>query len=210
MLNETYFMSSYIPQVDEYIGKSAEFAQPILKDLRALIHKACPDVVETIKWTCPHFTYNGRILCSMAAFKSHCILGFRMASIMKDPQKIFELKNKNAMGQLGRIESRKDLPDDKTLIAYLKEAALLNAQDFRMPVRQKTSGRRKYKMTKELAAALSKNKKAKGVFDKLTEAKQYEYIEWVGEARTESTQNKRIATSIEWLKEGKSRNWKYT
>ena len=113
------------------------------------------------------------------------------------------------MGQLGRIESLKDLPGDKILIAYLKEAVQLNEQNFKLPVRQKASERRKYKMTKELALALSKNKKAKRVFDKFSEPKQYEYIEWVGEAKTESTRNKRIATTIEWLNEGKSRNWKY-
>ena len=200
-------MASYNPAVDEYISKSAEFARPILKHLCELIHKACPQIDETIKWTCPHFMYQGRILCSIAAFSSHCILGFRLASAMKDPDKIFELKDKNAMGHLGKIGSLKVLPQNSVLTAYVKEAAQLNAQNFKLP--REKSGKGKFQMPKEFAAALSKNNKANQVFDKLSEPKQYEYIEWVAEARTEPTQTKRISTSIEWLNEGKSRNWKY-
>ena len=202
-------MPSFDPAVDAYIKKSPRFAQPILDHLRKLIHKACPGVEETIKWSCPHYVLNGKILCSIAAFKNHCILGFRMASLMKDPKKILETKEKNAMGHLGRIETPADLPRDSVLMSYLKEAALLNAENFKGPARKRSAAKRKYTMPKEFADAVIKNKLAKKAFDNLSEPKQYEYIEWIAEAKTDSTRKARIATAMEWLKEGKSRNWKY-
>jgi hypothetical protein len=36
-------------RVDAYIAKAAEFAQPILRGLREIAHKGCPDVEETMK-----------------------------------------------------------------------------------------------------------------------------------------------------------------
>lgn len=116
-------MGTNDPRVDAYIAKSAEFARPILEHLRALVHKACPDVQETMKWSFPHFDYKG-IVCSMASFKHHCAFGFWKASLMKDPHKI--LSSDEAMGHLGKITSLNDLPSDRVMIAYIKEAAALN------------------------------------------------------------------------------------
>lgn len=119
-------------RIDIYIEKSALFAKPILEHIRGLVHKACPDVEETWKWSFPHFDYMGSTLCSMAAFKEHCAFGFWKSSIMSDPDKIFE-DIKSAMGNLGRIKSLLDLPSDKILIKYIKEAAKLNKEGIKLP-----------------------------------------------------------------------------
>ena len=115
-------------KIDDYISKSADFARPVLKHLRKLIHKACPDIEETWKWSFPHFSYKGDILCGMAAFKQHCSFGFWKASLMQDPDNILGSKEIKAMGQFGRITSISDLPSDKTMIKYLKEAMKLNEE----------------------------------------------------------------------------------
>src|ERR1051326_3458971 len=70
------------PRVDAYIEKSADFARPILNRLRKLVHAGCLQVVEEIKWRCPHFMHHG-MLCGIAAFKEHCTFGFWKASLMK-------------------------------------------------------------------------------------------------------------------------------
>ena len=57
-------------RVDAYILKSENFAKPILNHLKNLVHTACPDVQETIKWSFPHFDYKG-MMCSMASFILH-------------------------------------------------------------------------------------------------------------------------------------------
>ncbi|MEO8211146.1 MAG: DUF1801 domain-containing protein, partial [bacterium] len=111
-------MANKNERIDSYIEKSAEFARPILEHIRELVHKACPDVEETWKWSFPHFDYMGSNVCSMAAFKQHCTFGFRKASIMSDPDKILK-GEKTAMGHLGQIKSLKDLPSDKILIKYI-------------------------------------------------------------------------------------------
>jgi uncharacterized protein YdeI (YjbR/CyaY-like superfamily) len=196
------------PRVDAYISKCAEFARPILAHLRQLVHKACPAASETIKWGMPFFEYSGSLLCNMAGFKQHCSFGFWNASLLKDPEGAVQLKNKTSMGHFERITSLKDLPPDKTILALIKEAAKLNEQGIKKPA--KTTEPKKVPPTPPaLTAALKKNKPAKAKFDKMPPSHRREYIEWIIEAKTEPTRDKRIATTIEWVLEGKSRNWQY-
>ncbi len=202
-------MANTDPRVDAYIAKSAEFARPILEHLRKLIHKACPGVVETIKWSMPFFEYKGEMLCNMSGFKQHCALGFWKASLLKDPEGVLHVKDKNSMGHMDRITSLKDLPADKILVALIKEAATLNEQGVKKPAPAKKSPKQELPVPAALAAALKKNKKAGEVFAAFPPSHRREYIEWIAEAKTDETRDKRVATTLEWLIEGKSRNWKY-
>ena len=197
------------PRVDAYIAKCAEFAQPILKHIRELVHKACPEATENIKWTMPFFEYSGGIICNMAGFKQHCSLGFWNAPLLKDPAGVLHLKDKNAMGHLDKITSLKDLPADKVLIALIKEAAKLSEQGVKKPAPAAKAPKAALPEPTELTAALKKSKKAKATFEGFPPSHRREYIEWITEAKTDATREKRIATTIEWLEEGKDRNWKY-
>ena len=201
-------MAATDPRIDAYIAKSAPFARPILEHLRELIHKACPDVQETIKWGFPFFEYNGA-LCNTAAFKQHCSFGFWKAALLKDPEGILQVADKHSMGHLDKITSLKDLPADKILIAYIKQAAQLNKEGVKMPARTPSAPKKELPAPAELVAALKKNKKAQAAFDAFPPSHRREYIEWITEAKTEETRQKRMATTLEWLMEGKSRNWKY-
>jgi uncharacterized protein YdeI (YjbR/CyaY-like superfamily) len=194
-------------RVDAYIAKSAAFARPILAHIRELVHSAVPEVEETMKWSFPHFDYHG-MMCSMAAFKEHCTFGFWKASIMSDPKKILGEAAESAMGHFGRIMSLKDLPSDKTLSAYIKEAAKLNEDGVKLPPRPRTA-KKELVVPAFFMSALSKNKKALKTFEGITTSHKREYVEWVTIAKTEETREKRLTTSIEWMAEGKARNWKY-
>lgn len=197
-------MPTVDPRIDAYIEKSAEFAQPILTHLRKLIHKACPDVVETIKWSMPGFEYKG-FLCNFAAFKQHCAFGFWKQSVMESdafPQ------NKTAMGSFGRLTSVKDLPSDKVMIGLIKQAAKLNDDGVKVQ-RKAPAPKKDLVVPADLTKALSKNKAAKTAFENFSYSHKKEYVQWIEEAKTEPTRNKRVATTVEWLSEGKSRNWKY-
>lgn len=202
-------MAATDPRVDEYIRKAAEFARPILQHLRQLIHKTCPGVTETVKWSMPFFEYEGALLCNMSAFKQHCALGFWNASLLKDPKGVLHLRDKNSMGHLDRITSLKDLPPDKVLAALIKEAAVLNEKGVKKPARTAKGPRPELPVPPALAAALKKNKKAAEIFAGFPPSHRREYIEWITEAKTDETRDKRVATTVEWLLEGKSRNWKY-
>jgi uncharacterized protein YdeI (YjbR/CyaY-like superfamily) len=212
-------MASTDPRVDNYIMKSADFARPILEHLRKLIHKGCPGAVETIKWSRPFFEYNGALLCYIIAFKQHCSFGFWNAGLLSDPAGVLRVKDKNSRGHFDRITSLQELPVDKVIIAYVKEAAALNLQDAKKQVKEQVNKQTPAKVTAKpkaalpvpdaLAAALKKNKKAQTVFDGFAPSHRREYIEWITEAKTEPTRDKRIATTLEWLVEGKSRNWQY-
>jgi len=188
------------PRVDAYIAKSADFARPILKRMRDLVHKGCPEVEETIKWGMPAFDYHG-FLGGMAAFKAHCAFNLWKGSMLG-------ADNSDAMGQFGRITSVSDLPKDSVLVGYVREAARLNAEGVKAP-RQPKAPKKPLSTPPDLASALKRNAKAKATFEGFSPSHRREYIEWITEAKTEETRSKRLGTAIEWMAEGKPRMWKY-
>ncbi|MBK6913690.1 MAG: YdeI/OmpD-associated family protein [Ignavibacteriales bacterium] len=196
------------PRIDLYISRSAEFAKPILIHIRELLHKACPDVEETIKWGFPHFEYKGP-LCDMAAFKQHCSFGFWKAALMKDKTLIANAKSESAMGHYGKITSIKDLPSDKKIIAHITDAIILNEKGIKLPPRKIITAKKEIVVPDYFLKQLMKNKKAFTTFENFSPSHKREYIEWVTEAKTDETKNRRMETAIEWMTEGKSRNWKY-
>lgn len=199
-------MAQVDKRINAYIARSADFAKPILTHIRALVHQACPDVEETVKWGFPHFDYKG-MFCSMASFKSHCAFGFWKAALMKDRILMENAQAETAMGHLGKIQSLADLPADKTLLKWMKEAMQLNEAGIKLPVKPKTAA--PVETPADLMAALKKNKAALATFTDFGNGNKREYVSWVLEAKTEATRNKRIATAVEWMAEGKIRNWKY-
>ena len=196
-------MPTVDPRIDAYIEKSADFAKPVLAHIRKLVHKACPDIQETMKWSFPHFDHKGTV-CSMASFKQHCAFGFWKQSLME--QEAFPTE-KTAMGSFGRITSVKDLPSEKVMIGLIHQAVELNEKGIK--VRKKPVETKELIVPKDLTSALSKNKAAKAAFEKFSNSHKREYVAWIEEAKTEPTRNKRLATTIEQLSEGKSKNWKY-
>jgi uncharacterized protein YdeI (YjbR/CyaY-like superfamily) len=193
------------PRVDDYIEKSAEFARPILKHLRRVVHLGCPQVQEMIKWSCPHFDYKG-IMCGMAAFKHHYAFGFWKGKLIFESG---EHAKREAMRHLGRIPSLSDLPAEKILIDYVRKAAQLNETGVRSPVRSKTKKETPLKIPKYFSAALKQNHEARTTFEDFSPTNQREYVQWVGEAKRDQTRDQRLKTSILCLAEGKPRNWKY-
>ena len=189
------------PRVDAYIEKSALFAKPILNRLREVVHAACPEVQETMKWSMPHFDYEGP-LCGMSAFKEHCAFGFWKGSL------IVENPSAEAMGQLGRIRSVRDLPSKKTLIAWIRKGMALNEQGVKVP-RASTPKKREPKVPADLEKELRRSARARAAFAAFSPSHRREYVEWIEEAKRPGTREKRVATAVAWMAEGKSRNWKY-
>lgn len=196
------------PQYDLYIEKSQEFAKPILNHVRELVHKACPEVDEKMKWSFPNFEYKKNILCSMASFKQHCSFGFWLGSLMEDPDGILNPVGETAMGQLGRISSLKDLPSDEIMIRYIHHAMDLIDQGVKQKKKEPLSSS-EIVIPDILKNALKNNDKANATFEKFSPSNKKEYIEWINDAKTDSTKAKRLETTLEWLEEGKVRNWKY-
>jgi|SRR5882724_7060435 len=190
-------------RVDAYIARSEEFTKPILNHIRKLVHKACPEVEETLKWTFPHFMHKG-ILCSVAAFKNHCSFGFWKRRL------IFDKKSSagEGMGQFGRITSISDLPAKNILLGYIKEAIRLNEEGIKVP-KARPKRKKPLAIPDSLKAALRKNKKALATFENFSYTHKKEYVDWIREAKREATRDQRLVTAIQWMAEGKSRHWKY-
>ncbi len=195
------------PRIDAYITKSASFAQPILRHLRQLIHQGCPEAVETIKWSMPAFTHDGRILCGMAAFKAHCAVWFWHQKMRGIAERSKNAKTGEAMGNLGRITSLAELPSDQTILGYVRKTKELNETGG--PARARPKTRKPLPVPADLAAGLKKNPKAAANWEGFSPSHRREYIEWITEAKRPETRAKRLAETLEWLASGKKRNWKY-
>lgn len=202
-------MQTTNPLIDTYINNAAAFAQPILKHLRKLVHATCPNVTEEIKWGFPHFIYKNDMLCSMAAFKQHAAFGFWKATLMKDPLLLQLAKSEVAMGHIGKITALKDLPSNKKIITWIKNAMELNEAGIKMPGKKKDTTPKKLEIPTYFLTALQQHKKAFVNFEQYPYSQKKEYVQWIIEAKTDATKNKRIETAITWIAEGKNRNWQY-
>jgi uncharacterized protein YdeI (YjbR/CyaY-like superfamily) len=191
------------PRIDAYIARQADFARPILTHLRAVLHDACPEGEETLKWSSPAFIYKGKILAGFAAFKAHATFGYWSGSqvIEADPER------QSAMGQFGRLTSLGDLPS-RAVLADLTRKAMTLIDEGVKPIRNKTV-KPPLTVPQDLRAAIDAVPAAKATFDGFPPGQQREYADWVSEAKRDETRAKRLAQSVEWLAEGKRRNWKY-
>ncbi len=195
-------------RIDRYIADSAEFARPVLEYLREVVHQGCPEVEETWKWSFPHFMHHG-ILCSMAAFKAHCTFGFWKGQLVLAAANAAPGKGGEAMGQFGRITSLDDLPKKSVLLRLIREAARLNREGIKKPTVPKPTIKRTLVVPDYFATLLKQNPRARDTFEGFSHSHKKEYLEWITEAKTEPTRQKRLATTLEWLAEGKARHWKY-
>jgi uncharacterized protein YdeI (YjbR/CyaY-like superfamily) len=191
------------PRIDAYIERAKPFARPILERVRARVHQSAPEAEETMKWSSPAFTVDGKILLMMAAFKQHAALNFWRGQELRGQQADAE-----AMGQFGKLASVSDLPPDAELDRLIREAVEL-AKTAPAPRKAKHAPKPPPQMHPEFEAALAKAPKAKAALDGFPPSAQRDYLEWIAEAKQDSTRGKRIATAIEWLSEGKRRHWKY-
>jgi uncharacterized protein YdeI (YjbR/CyaY-like superfamily) len=201
-------MASTDPRVDTYIAKAEPFARPVLAHLRSLVHQACPKAEETIKWGMPSFSTNGRILCMMAAFKAHCALTFWHKE-MKGVLAKDGTASDRAMGSFGRIESLKDLPSDRAMKSYLRQAAKLNEGEAPARTRPARTAVEDVSIPADLTAAMKRSSAARKTLESFTPGQRKEYIEWITGAKRDETRQRRVATAVEWLAEGKKLNWRY-
>ncbi len=191
------------PRIDDYIQSAAAFAQPMLVHIRDTVHQACPQVEETIKWGMPTFMHAGGILCGMAAFKKHVSFGYWKHALV-----VGDGSAQEGMGSYGKMASLKDLPPKKTLLAHIRKAAKLNEDGVKAPAQRK-SAKPFPQEPDDLVAALRKNKAAQATYEAFPPSCKREYVEWITEAKREETRAKRLAQAVEWMAEGKRRNWKY-
>lgn len=191
------------PRIDAYIARQADFAQPILAHLRGMLHEACPEGEETLKWSMPTIVYKGKILAGFAAFKAHATFDFWYGSQVVDTGR----KAATGMGQFGRLTSVADLPDRKALILLTHKAMKL-IDDGVKPVRDKTV-KASFTVPQDLQAAIDGAPAAKATWDAFPPSCKREYVEWVTEAKRDETRARRLEQTIAQLNEGKKRHWKY-
>ena len=195
-------MGTRDPRVDAYIRNAPEFAAPILEHIRSVVHEACPAVEEGMKWSVPHFDYKG-MMCGMAAFKHHVTFGFWKSSLV-----LGENVGQGPAEQFGKLTKVSDLPSRKILGGYIRKAMKLNEEGTKIE-KPKRTPKPEISVPAYINTALRRNKKAKTQFESFSPSHRREYVEWITEAKSDETRDRRLAQAIEWMSEGKSRNWKY-
>jgi hypothetical protein len=193
-------------RIDQYIAAAAPFAKPILTHIRNLVHTACPEVQETMKWSFPHFDYKGMMI-SMAAFKAHCTLNIWKGALIPGIPVVGE--GDKAMGQFGRLTEIGDLPPHDRLLEIFREAKRLNDENIRLPQKPRELAVKELVIPDYFTETLTNHPKALETWDKFSYSHRKEYIEWITGAKTEATRLKRLATAMEWMSEGKTYMWKY-
>lgn len=190
-------------RVDAYIARQADFARPILVELRDRMHRAAPALSETIKWNMPFFMHGGRVLANMAAFNRHASFGFWQHGVAATG------KEGEAMGQFGKLTSVADLPDAAYFAEMVGNAVRQIVSGAGKPMRASRSLKPDPVIPPELAVALAGNPQAAGHFNDFAQSCRREYCDWIGEAKRQGTRDKRTAEAVRWLEQGKRRNWKY-
>jgi uncharacterized protein YdeI (YjbR/CyaY-like superfamily) len=201
-------MKTFNPKVDDYIAGSADFAKPILEYLRVIIHEACPEVEEVMKWGLPHFDYKGDMMCILAAYKKHCSFSLFKAGLMNHPQLKENLQPGQKMGNMDRIRALADLPEKSVLVAYIKEAMALNEAGIKKtkPKSEKTAV---IAIPDYFEEKLAANPLAREIFETRSASFRKGYLVWITGAKTEATRQTRIAQALNWIAEGKGRFWQY-
>jgi uncharacterized protein YdeI (YjbR/CyaY-like superfamily) len=196
-------MSKKDKRVDAYIAKQKPHAQPVLKKIREMVHEAAPDCEEDIKWGAPAFMQGG-ILLIMAGFKEYSAVNFWNGGHF-----IPEDRREGAgAGNLGKIYSVKDLPSKKEFGGWVKKAVELAGSGVN-PVKRATKPKKELAMPDYFMSAIRKNKKALATYEQFSPSAQRDYIEWITDAKGEDTRDRRVTQAVEWMAEGKPRNWKY-
>jgi uncharacterized protein YdeI (YjbR/CyaY-like superfamily) len=190
------------PRIDAYITKAPDYAKPILTHIRDVVHAACAEVEEDLKWQSPSFQYKG-MMCGMSAFKQYAAFGFWKHELVTGAP-----REAGSMG-FGKLTKVSDLPSTKALTAYIKKAMALNDAGVNAPPNARKAPKPPVKAPADLVAALKKNKRAAATYDAFSTSAKREYVEWITDAKSDETRTKRITTAVEWMAEGKHRNWKY-
>ena len=201
-------MEQFNPKFDDYIAKSADFAKPILEYLRKIIHETCPEVEEVIKWGIPHFDYKGDMMCILAAYKKHCSFSLFKAELMSNPKLKENAKPGQTMGNMDKITSLSDLPEKAVLIAYIKEAMVLNETGVKK-IKPASEKPQVIDVPDYFNEKLATNPAAKEIFENKSSSFRKDYLIWITDAKTEATRQTRMEQALEWIAEGKGRFWKY-
>ena len=196
-------MGTRDPRVDAYIEKAPEYARPILSYMRQVIHEGCPEVQETIKWSAPFFDHHG-VMCGIAAFKEYCAFNFWKGPLVLGT----DTAHADSAGQLGRIYTVADLPPREVFVGYIRKAAQLNEEGVKVE-KPKREAKAAAEVPAVLTAALEGNPTARAAFDAFSPSQRRDYVEWLTDAKSDATRERRLAQAIEWIAEGKPRHWKY-
>ncbi len=176
-----------IYSVEEYLEEHTNFSDALTL-LRSIINST--ELTETVKWSAPTYSLNGKNVIGLGAFKNHFGIWFFNGVFLKDEQKLLvnaqEGKTK-ALRQM-RFTSINDI-DKVVVLAYIKEA--IENQKLGKEIKPDRS-KKETTIPIELQDALNLNSNLKTAFKKITPGKQREYCDYISSAKRDATKQTRL------------------
>ncbi|HWB03022.1 MAG TPA: YdeI/OmpD-associated family protein [Verrucomicrobiales bacterium] len=191
--------------VAAWMEQLSDFARPMIERIYKIIRKAAPQLEEGIRWSSPTFIGRG-LVCSFAAFQKHVTLVFWRGAELNDTTGLLTHGQGRSAMRSAKFTSL-DQIDDKVIRTWVTAAVALD-KDPAKP-KPKPQKRPEAAVPKVLAAALSRNPKARGAFDAMPPSHRREYCEWIAEAKQEATVQRRVEKTIEKLSAGEGLHDKY-
>lgn len=189
--------------VDEYII-SQEKWQTNLEVLRAILLST--ELVETVKWGMPIYTFNGKNIVGLGAFKDFFTLWFHQGALLKDETKklINAQEGKTKALRQWRFRSIDEI-DETLIVSYLKEAI----QNQKEGKEIKPNRKKELVIPEELEEALQKDPTTLKAFQSLSLSRKRDYCEYITEAKREATKIKRLEKILPMILEQKGLHDKY-
>lgn len=193
-----------VNSVEEYIESHEQWVEA-LSILRTIINST--EMEETLKWSSPVYTINGKNVLGLGAFNHHFGLWFFNGVFLKDEKKLLinaqEGKTK-ALRQM-RFTTIEDI-DKKTVLTYVKEA--IENQKLGKEIKVDRS-KKETIIPVELKQELNKDTSYSSSFNNLTPYKQREYSEYIETAKREATKISRLEKIKPMILNGIGLNDKY-
>lgn len=195
-------MNEASENITAYIEKATPEFKEVMIALRSVLNNPNFDIKEDWKWGAPNFNNEGMI-CWLAHFRNHVGMNFFKGTLIKDKYNLFtHYREEKGNRQLKFSDINQIIPEQ--IEYYIEEAIKLNQENIKVVKKEIDTS-----LPLDLETELNNNPKAKMFFESLAPSYKRDYIEWIEEAKREATRTKRLATTMEWLSEGKKKNWKY-
>jgi uncharacterized protein YdeI (YjbR/CyaY-like superfamily) len=173
--------------VEEYIEKHEKWTDALLVLQNIMLST---ELEETIKWSAPVYTINGKNVLSIGAFNNHFGIWFFNGVFLKDKHKLLRNAQDGKTKAMRQLKFTAFEQIDKVIITTYVNEAIVNQKLGKelKPNRNKKEAI----IPPELQDTLNNNITLKKHFETLSPSKQREYCEYIASAKQEATKVSRL------------------
>ncbi len=200
------------PAVNSYFidgcGRCSKFATPacsvrkwdeILDHLRMMLQGTA--LKEELKWSHPCYTYNGKNVLLIGAFKDYASLNFVKGSLVPDPHNLLTTPTENVQSgrQLRFVDLAFLIDNEQAILELINQAIEVEKAGKKVTYKSVDE----YEMTEELTRVFQEDPQFEQAFKALTPGRQKGYLLFFSQAKQSKTRLDRIEKYYEHILAGK-------